>query len=90
MGKVCTMQAKFDIDDPTLPRRKAPARYEVGTGDGHHPETPKALYRQHYFECLDLIVTFIRDRFNQPGYQTLKNLEICFLNLLEMRSTKQS
>ena len=62
--KVCTMQAKFDIDDPTLPRRrKAPARYEVGTGDGHHPETPKALYRHHYFECLDLTVTFIRDRF---------------------------
>lgn len=70
------MQTNFDIDDPTLPRRrKAPARYEVGTGDGHHPETPKALYRQHYFECLDLIVRFIRDRFNQPGYQTQKNLE---------------
>ena len=58
------MQAKFDIDDPTLPRRrKNPARYEVGTGDGHHPKTPKALYCQHYFECLDLTVTFIRDRF---------------------------
>ena len=69
------MQAKIDADDPLLPRRKAPARYEVGTGDGHHPEIPKVLYRQYYFECLDLIVTFIRDKFNQPGYQTQKNLE---------------
>ena len=74
--RVCMMQAKFDVSDPVLPRRrKAPARYEVDSSGGDHPETPKALYRRHYFECLHLIVAFIRNRFNQPGYQTLKNLE---------------
>ena len=74
--KVSLLQTKLDVSDPVLPRkRKAPVRYEVGSSDGHYPETPKALYRQHYFQCLDLIVTFIRDRFKQPGYQTLKNLE---------------
>ncbi len=74
--KVLILKAKFDVSDPILPRkRRAPTRYEVGSSDGSYPATPKALYRCHYFECLDLITTFIRDRFNQPGYKTLKNLE---------------
>lgn len=70
------MQSKFDVNDPVLPRRrKVPVRYQVGASEGQYPETPKALYRQRYFECLDLMVTFIRDRFNQPDYCVLKNLE---------------
>ena len=75
-GKVLSVQAKLDVSDPILPRkRKVPTRYQVGSSDGSYPTTPKALYRSYYFECLDLITTFIRDRFNQPGYKTLKNLE---------------
>ena len=71
-----SVQAKLDVSDPILPRkRKVPTRYQVGSSDGSYPTTPKALYRSYYFECLDLITTFIRDRFNQPGYKTLKNLE---------------
>ena len=54
------MQGKIDVDDPTLPR--APARYGVGSGEGHHPQTLKELYCQHYYEYLDLIVIFIRAR----------------------------
>ena len=75
-GKMLSVQAKLDVSDPILPRkRKVPTRYQVGSSDGSYPTTPKALYRSYYFECLDLITTFIRDRFNQPGYKTLKNLE---------------
>ena len=75
-GKVLSVQAKLDVSDPIFPRkRKVPTRYQVGLSDGSYPTTPKALYRSYYFECLDLITTFIRDRFNQPGYKTLKNLE---------------
>ena len=33
------------------------------------------MIRQHYFECLDLIVNCIKDQFDQPGYRVLKNLE---------------
>ena len=71
-----SVQAKLDVSDPILPRkRKVPTRYQVGSSDVSYPTTPKALYRSYYFECLDLITTFIRGRFNQPGYKTLKNLE---------------
>ena len=59
-----------------MPRkRKIPTTYQVGSSDGNYSTTPKALYRSYYYECLDLITTFIRDRFNQPCYKTLKNLD---------------
>ena len=61
------------VNEPLLPRkRKAPARFEPGSGISHHHDTPKDLFRQNYFECF---VTCIRDRFNQPGYKVLKNLK---------------
>jgi len=64
------------INEPALPRkRKVPARLEVDTSESHYPLTPKDLYHQQYFQCLDLIVSFIKDRFNQPGYNTLKQVK---------------
>ena len=29
----------------------------------------------NYFECLDFVVNVVKDRFDQPGYKTLKQLE---------------
>ena len=56
------------MNEPLLPRkREDPARFELGSGIGHHPNTPKDLLCQDYFECLDKIVACICDR--------LKNLE---------------
>ena len=51
-----------------LPRkRKDAARFEPGSGVGAHPNTPKDLLCQDYFEYLDTIVACVRNR--------LKNLE---------------
>ena len=33
------------------------------------------MYSQHYFECIDFIVSAIKDQFDQPGYKTLEQLE---------------
>ena len=55
--KDVSVQAKFDVSDPVLPRiRRAPTRYELGSSVGSYPATPKALYRRHYFECLDQLL----------------------------------
>lgn len=73
---VMQLREEKGVDEPVLPRkRKVPARFEEGSAVGHHPDTPQDLYRRDYFECLDLIVACIRDRFDQPGYRILKNLE---------------
>lgn len=75
-ANVLLQQDQMGINDPALPRkRKVPARLEVGTSESHYPLTPKDLYRQEYFQCLDLIGSYIKDRFNQPGYNTLKQVE---------------
>ena len=64
------------VNNPVLPcKRRAPACIEVGSSEGYHPVTPKDLYRQHYFECLDLIINHIKGRFDQPGFALLRNLE---------------
>ena len=71
-----SLQSNLDVSDPVLPRkRRVPSRIAIGSGQGHHPAEPKDYFRQQYFECLDLITNYIRDRMNQPGYQTLKNIE---------------
>ena len=64
------------LTQPTLPcRRKAPRRYKVGDGESHHSNTVEDHYRQCYFEAIDLAVTSIELRFNQPGYLTYQNFE---------------
>ena len=73
---VLLLQESTEVHGPSLPRkRRAPARFEEGSSLGYQPTTPKDFYRQQYFECLDMCMSCIKDRFNQPGYAALKNLE---------------
>ena len=54
-------QPHTDILEPKLSRkRKAPARFEVGSGEHFYPQTAD-YYRQIYFEALDLIVSAIKE-----------------------------
>lgn len=71
--KVQQLQREYSVDEPRLPRkRKAPRHLEVGS---FHPSTAKELYSQQYFQCLDFVTSAIQDRFDQPGYKTLIQLE---------------
>ena len=68
--------SSLDIDEPVLPRqRKRPRRYEDGASEGDFPESVESLYRHTYYEALDLIVSGIKARFDQPGYKLYSNLE---------------
>ena len=51
---------------------------EVGEGEGYHSSTIEEHYRQKYFEALDLAISGIQERFDQPGYAIYKHLE-CFI-----------
>ena len=63
-------------EEPVLPRkRKAPKHLEVGSSEGFHSASIQEYYHQLYFEALDLVITGITDRFDQPGYILYKNLE---------------
>ncbi len=41
------------------------------------------MFRQHYYEALDLIIACIVNRFQQPGYEIYKNLEQLLLKTAE-------
>ncbi len=74
------MQKRTDTNEPLLPRkRKAPRRLEIGDGECYFSATVEDHYRQIYFEALDLAVTSIQDRFDQPSYVMYKNLEQLFV-----------
>ena len=74
--KVTKSGESLDVGEPQLPRqRKAPRRYDDGSAHGDFHADPKAYYRQHYFEAIDLVVNCITDRFQQPGYNVYRNLE---------------
>ena len=78
----------LDVDEPTLPRRrKMPKRFEPGNAPPEFPTSAKDLYRQQYFEALDLVVSCVKDRFNQPGYQVYRHLEDVLLKCVHVHVT---
>lgn len=74
--KRCNQQS-FPVEEPALPRkRRIPARFEDGNRETyHHPEVPKDMYRQVYFEAIDNIVAAILARFDQADYKVYINLQ---------------
>lgn len=71
-------QNKLDVGEPALPRRRrAPSRFEVGTGESHFSSNIKDHYR---VEALDLLISCIKDHFDRPGYQVYSKLEALLLD----------
>ena len=80
-ARILKLQEEFVVDEPTMPRkRRIPARYEDGAAPSEFPSCPKAHYRQIYYQTLDLITSFILQRFDQPGYRTYCVLQDLILN----------
>lgn len=82
------------IDEPKLPaKRKRPNYRSIvdhmqidgypATGEPHHPETAEEYYRQQYFETLDLIISSVKDRFDQPVFVAFLKMEQFLLNAIK-------
>ena len=67
------------IDEPKLPRKRKRPNYRsivdhmqidgyTATCDAYHPDSIEDYYKQQYLETLDLIVSSIKDRFDQPSF----------------------
>ena len=67
--------ATLEVGDPELSRKRCRQWLKVGTAVGSHPATPKILFRQQYFEAITLIRNCVQSRFEQPGYNTYRNLQ---------------
>ena len=71
------------ITEPQVTRNKrAPGRFEIGTGTPLFPVTPVQVYRRIYFEALDLIVLSFEERFDQPSFKAYSNMESLLIGVL--------
>ncbi len=68
------IEAEAYTEEPTLPRkRKLPKRLDDG-GPEYSP-SPKDLFRQQYFEVLDLLVNELKRPFDQKAFSVLQYIE---------------
>lgn len=66
----------LDVEKPAIPRKKkTPRRFDVGNAAAEPPGTAKDMYRQVCYEAIDLSVSSITDRFNQPRFKVYCNVE---------------
>ena len=76
--KVGTVAGAVDInvEEPQLPRQhKTPRRFDDGLTGGYFHDTPKTFYRQFYYEAIDNIISSLKNRFDQLGYDVYCKLE---------------
>jgi len=76
--RLVKLQEEFEVNEAVLPRKgRITSRLDDGAAATEFHATPKAYYRQIYFKAVDLISSFILQRFDQPGlksYQILQDL----------------
>ena len=71
---------ELKIEEPVLPRTRKPTRKLDQGSDPVHFDTPEDLYRSVYFEFLDLVINFVKDRFDQPSFEIYVAMEKVILN----------
>ena len=68
----------FNVEEPSLPRKKKVPRRLEDICFHSLSETVEEHYRLQYFEAIELAVTSIKARFDQPGYAMDRNLKRCY------------
>ena len=54
---------------------KTPRRFGEGNAPAEYSSSLKVMYRQVYYEALDLATNSILDRLDQPGFRLYSNVE---------------
>ena len=74
------------VSEPTLPRRKrAPVRFEIGSGEPSFASSAKDEFRRIYFEAIDLLLSAIDQRFNTQNFHAYIQLESLLLKCLNSK-----
>ena len=81
-AKVTQRAISLSINDPQLLHcRKRMRRYDDDDSVGDFHSTPKAYFRQSYYEAIDLVVGCVENRFDQPEYRIYRTLESLILKV---------
>lgn len=78
--KVIVKESQNLTEEPVLPRkRKLPRRIDDGAAS-HNPSTAADMYRQKYFESLDVVCEEINRRFDQKDLKVAIDIECLVLD----------
>ena len=89
------------IAKPALPRKRKRPNYQSilsymqvdgynnDDNNAYHSTTAEEYYKQQYFEAMDLIISSIKDRFDQPIFISLLNMEALLLNIIQEKNYEQ-
>ena len=93
MKAVKADQNRFEIDEPSLPRkrrRSERADHYFQPSTYHFPESNEQIFRRIYFEALDNAIQTIKARFDQTDWVVYKNIQEVFLNSLKSETLQEN
>ena len=50
---------------------------------GHHPNSPRDHYRRVFYNAVDVLLSSVRDRFDQPSFLVFEKLESLLVKALK-------
>ena len=80
----------LEVGESILPRkRKAPKTHDDGSAYPDFFDDPKLFYRQQFYETLDLVITGINEKFDQPGYKMYEKVENLLIKAVKQENYKE-
>ena len=55
--------------------------------EAHQPTTPHDHYRKQFYQAIDVLISSVRDRFNQPSFLVFENLESLLIKTFKGEET---
>ena len=80
------------ISTPAAPRKRKRPRYDIlqfvegnpqPTGEAYHPETSHEHFKVIYTEAIDVIISSVKDRFDQPAFKVFGQVEQLLLKSIK-------
>ena len=78
-------------EEPVLKRKRKEPKYSLlhylegyeNRSEAHHPTTPRDHYRNQFYQAIDVLISSVRDRFDQPSFLLFENLESLLIKKLK-------
>ena len=83
------------IEEPVLKRKRKNPKYSLlyhfdgyeSRSEAHHSAIPRDHYRQQFYQAIDVLISSVRDRFDQPSFVVFENLESLLIKTLKGEET---
>ena len=83
------------VEQPVLKRKRKEPKYSLlhylegyeSRSEAHHPTIPCDDYRKQFYQAIDVLISSVRDHFDQPSFLVFENLESLLIKTLKGEET---